>query len=57
MKKLNFRKLGVSKFPVACIDGPFAGHVLWLDEQRTTLTFTVKGQTGFYKGGRFNAVP
>ncbi len=45
-----------TKTPVVCLDGPFHGQTLWLTLGATTLPFTIKGQTGFYCGGRRNAL-
>ena len=45
------------KSPVRCQDGPLKNTVLWLDAQFTTFVFTIKGETGFYAGGKWNAVP
>jgi len=53
------RKSKLIKFPgymIHCVDGPYAGKVIRLTGT-STLVFTVKGQTGYYDRGRWNAVP
>ena len=44
------------KTAVYCHDGPLAGHTLWLTMGQPTLPITIKGQSGFYCGGRWNAL-
>jgi len=57
MKKKNHTKeLARSKSAYKCVDGPFKGATLWLDQLGTTLPLTIKGQTGRYIGGRWNAI-
>jgi hypothetical protein len=45
-----------TKTAVVCLDGPLVCQTLWLTLGATTLPFTIKGQTGFYCGGRWNAI-
>jgi len=45
------------KTAVICLDGPFVGYTIWLTLGETTLPVTIKGQTGFYCEGRWNALP
>lgn len=45
-----------TKTAVVCLDGPLVRQTLWLTLGATTLPFTIKGQTGFYCGGRWNAI-
>ena len=56
MKAPNIKKLAMGKTAVRCKEGPFAKQILWLTTPCTTLTFTIKGQAGFYAGGRWNVV-
>jgi len=53
------RKSELIKLPgymMHCVDGPYAGKVIRLTGT-STFVFTVKGQTGYYDRGRWNAVP
>lgn len=41
---------------VVCKDGPFKGQRLRLSVEGKTLTFTVRGQTGYYDRGGWHAL-
>jgi hypothetical protein len=53
---MNQKKLSeCNRENIVCQDGPFKGEVLRFSINGTTLVFTVKGQTGYYKNGYWNA--
>lgn len=54
LPNLKTKKTKGRKRPIKCQDGPLIGHTLWLTESETAV-FTIKGQTGQYKEGKWNA--
>jgi len=54
-KKTTKQIGGVHTVTLRCRNGPLVGYALKLDgdAQRTTLTFTLKGRTGFYRNGKW----
>jgi hypothetical protein len=47
------RRIYIRHFSVSLSGGPFCGHTILLSDGGNTLTFSVNGQKGCYRGGRW----